>query len=152
MILSVILSIYIAEENYLRLYEFVMLLLLFLSPSILYFSIRWIKNGEPKQVGKEKNIYFDDTALEESPLVAVASNFGIDKKLYGMMFCAFIFISGFFAEIIINMHMIDTVYYYGWGSVPLSFFESMGKLGDYLPIFKIISGSIFFDICGNVLC
>lgn len=143
MFVSIISSIYITEENYLKLYEFVIILLLFLSPSILYFSVRWIKNGESKQVGKEENIYIDDSTLEGPPLVTVASDFGIDKKLYGMMFCAFLFISGFFAEIIINMHMIDTVYYYGWGRVPVSFFENMGILGGYLSIFKIISGSIF---------
>lgn len=143
---SLILALFIMEEEHLEAHEFLFLLLIFLSPVILYWSVRWVRGGEKTQKAEEKDNAYTELVSKEPSLITTTTTYGLGKKLHAMAFFGLLMLAGFAADFFINLHMIDKAYEYGWGNIPQSLISDVEQWSNYSMILRAASGIAFLIV------
>lgn len=115
---SVVLALFIMKDDYLEAHEFLLLLIVFLSPVLIYWSVKWIRSGEKSEKQLEKEKIYDDLLRQQPDLVVSKPLNGIGNKIHFLTLFTLLMIAGFVADFFINQYMIDQAYTHGWGNIP----------------------------------
>jgi hypothetical protein len=143
---SIILALFIMEEEYLEAHEFVSLLLAFLAPVVIYWAVRWVKGGEKSEKEVEKERKYADV-LAQQPALSVANKLeGLGLKLYLLTFFAALVTAGFGADFFINQYMIDEAYEHGWGNIPQLVIVNVEQWSTYSQYVRAGAGIAFLII------
>jgi hypothetical protein len=119
-IVSIIYVMYIMEEIGLEAYEFLFFIIIFISPVLIYWAVKWIRGGEKIEKAEKENKTYLEIILSEPSFINRTILFGLGKKLYILMLFAALIPFSFLIDVFINLHLVDKIWEYGWGNIPSS--------------------------------
>lgn len=143
---SLILSLFIMEEEGLETHEFLLLLMVFLSPIFIYWAVRWVRDGDKTKRDEEKEDKYAEVVRKEPALITTSVSFGLGRKLQLLMLFAAFMLAGFAADFFINLHMTDTAIQHGWGNIPPSLISDVERWTNYSMIVRATSGIGFLIV------
>jgi hypothetical protein len=142
-VLSLIWTLYVAEDEGLYLYETLILFSLLMAPVAIYWAVSWIKHGEPTN---EKP--FEPDLLNEQPKLVVPQPLrGLQYRAHIFMIFSVMLILGLISDLLVNQYLVGTIQRYGYGSVPadvVSEIEQWSSFAEYARLISLFGISITF--------
>jgi hypothetical protein len=134
---SLISSLFIMDEGRLEIYQFLIVLILLLTPIIIHWGYRWVTGGEKTEKEKEKDALKEELVYNSPVLVETGRLYGVKKQLILLFIFSLLVLVGFSADIFINQYMIDTAYQYGWGKIPQTAITNVENWSTYTMYFRV---------------